>query len=294
MSTELFNKFSNNPDLIDQYLNPGKYLSDITPEELPISIFSSGFPSLDKYMLLKSGEGELVVLGARPSMGKSALAFQIALNVSRQNFVHVFSLEMSHASIGRRLLASKLGCSISDIQRGRVSSQLSDGIQSLKDFRFFLDDRSSLSVNEIIDSARTQAKRNNTALVVVDYIQIIGVEKGHSRALEIAEATAKLKALGKELRCPVILLSQLNRQSETRGASSGNYKPVLSDLKESGSIEQDADIVIGLDREYVHTKLRPDEADVLILKNRNGPIGEEVLKFNSETATFFDSLSDGI
>lgn len=298
MDKELFSKLKANPELIDKVLqeinNPGKYLYEINPEHLSIQCIPSGFPTLDRYLLLKEGEGELVVIGARPSVGKSALAFQIALNVSRDHYVHVFSLEMSHSSIGRRLLSAKLGCSISDIQHGRVTSRLMEGINTLKGYKFFLDDRSGLSIDEICDAARAQKKREDTKVIVIDYCQIIGIPKGHSRALEIAEATAKLKALGKELRCTIILLSQLNRQSETRGAGTGNYKPMLSDLKESGSIEQDADIVLGLDREYMHTKLRIDEADILILKNRNGPLGEEVFAFDAATASFKDRQEETI
>lgn len=291
---DIYNKLQTGEISIDQALSPGKYLHELNPEDLSIKVIPSGFPTLDNYLLLKEGEGELIVIGARPSVGKSALAFQIAKNVSTTHEVHVFSLEMSHASIGRRMLSAGLACSIGDIQRGRVNSRLAGGLDDLKRYNFFLDDRSSLSADEICDSAVEHANRKKTGLIVVDYIQILGVDKGHSRALEIASATAKLKALGKELRCPIILLSQLNRQSETRGASSGNFKPMLSDLKESGSIEQDADLVIGLDREYLHTKLRLDEADILILKNRNGPLGEEVFKFDAATASFRDIRSDDI
>ncbi len=279
---------------IDQAINPGRYLHDMNPEELEIRIMDSGFPTLDKYLFLKENEGELIIIGARPSVGKSALAFQIAKNVSVNHEVHVFSLEMSHASIGRRMLSTSLGCTIADIQYGRRRDEVQDGLDSLRPYRFFLDERSGLSADEICDSARNHARTKKTKLIVIDYCQIIGIEKGHSRALEIGEATCKLKALAKELLCPVILLSQLNRQSETRGASSGNYKPVLADLKESGSIEQDADIVLGIDREYMHTRLRIDEADVLILKNRNGPLGEEIFKFDAATASFRDLIEDGI
>lgn len=288
MNQDLFAKLAANPDLIDKELNPGRYLYDIDPKELPIEVMPSGFPTLDESLFLKRGEGELIIIAARPSVGKSALAFGIGLNVSLKEEVHVFSLEMSHASIGRRILSNSLSCSISDIQHGRVNDLLSDGINNLKPYRFFLDERSSLSADEICDAARNHHRRKKTGLIIIDYCQIMGVEKGHSRALEIAEGTAKLKALGKELRCPIILLSQLNRQSENRGASTGNYTPVLSDLKESGAIEEAADIVIGIDREVLHTKLRPKEADIVILKNRNGPIGKFMLNFDSATSSFKD------
>lgn len=288
-SDDVYGKIQRDEISLDQALYPGKYLHELDPESLEIQVIESGFPTLDEYLLLKKGEGELIIIGARPSVGKSALAFQIAKHVSLNHEVHVFSLEMSHSSIGRRMLSAGLGCSIADIQRGRVSSQLVKGVEGLRKYNFFLDDRSSLSADEICDSAREHSRKKKTELIVIDYCQIIGIEKGHSRALEIGEATGKLKALGKELRCPIILLSQLNRQSETRGASSGNYKPMLSDLKESGSLEQDADIVIGLDREFMHTRLRIDEADLLILKNRNGPLGEVVFKFDAATASFIDS-----
>ncbi len=294
MDNELFKKLSANPDMIDQVLNPGVCLHQIDPEELPIEVMPCGFPTLDEYMLLKQGEGELIVIGARPSHGKSALAFQIALNVSMNHWVHIFSLEMSRQMIGRRMAALEIQCSISDIQRGRVNSELAPALAKLERYKYFIDDRSGISADEICDAARSRKRKFDTQLIVIDYIQIIGIEKGHSRALEIGEATAKLKALGKELRCPILLLSQLNRQSEARGASSGNYKPMLSDLKESGSIEQDADIVLGLDREFMHNKLRVDETDILVLKNRNGPLGEEVFKFDAATASFRDLRENDI
>lgn len=271
---------------IDRLLNPGRQLHDIDLKELPIEVMSSGFQSLDKdYMLLKENEGELIIVGGRPSMGKSALMFQMALQVSQHSPVHVFSLEMSQASIVRRLLSSILDRPISAIQMGLIApNELKAARDDLKQYNYIIDDTSGLSADELIDRARNRAKTHNTKLIVIDYLQIIRKERGHSTHAEYGEITAKLKTLAKDLKCPVIVGSQLNRQCELRE----DKRPILSDLKESGAIEQDADIVLAVHREYRYTRLRPDEADILVLKNRNGSTGDCVFKFYGAQARFED------
>lgn len=292
MDQDLFQKLRANPELIDQVLNPGKQLSDIDLDKLAIKVLPSGFYSLDKnYMLLKELEGELIIVGGRPSQGKSAFMFQLALSVSESRPVHVFSLEMSQESIVRRLISQLTGRPIVEIQNGWVDRiTLEEAKETLKKYKYHIDDTSGISAAEVCDRARSYAKRNKTRLVIIDYLQLLRTEKGHSKDSEIGEITKQLKSLARDLQCPVIVGSQLNRQCETRGASTGNYKPVLSDLRESGNIEQDADIILAVHRESRYTKLRPGEADILILKNRNGSIGETIMKFH-EQSCYFEDLS---
>lgn len=293
MDNDLQNKLLANPEMIEQVLNPGRYLHTIRPEELPIQVMPSGFPSLDESLFLKRGEGEIVIIAARPSVGKSAFAFQIANFVSQTEEVHVFSLEMSFSSIGRRMLSPIMGCPIQDLLHDRVPDEVAPGITRLSR-KYFLDDEAGLNIDEICDRASNHARKSKTALIVIDYIQIIGIEKGHSRALEIGEAMAKLKRLGKELRCPILVLAQLNRESEKRGANGGKYTPLLSDLKESGSLEEAADVVLGLHRESRYTNTRHGEADIFVLKNRNGPLNEYIFKYNAATCTFEDPQNEEI
>lgn len=275
---------------IDDILNPGKRLHDVDLNKLSIQVMPSGFPTLDKaYMLLKEDEGELIIVGGRPSMGKSALMFQIALNVSEYLPVHVFSLEMSQESIVRRLMSQIIGRPVSAIQMGLVERGLLEQAQEkLSTYQYLIDDCSGLTALEVADRARTRARGFGTRLIIIDYLQLLRTEKGHSKDAEIGEITKTLKALAKELRCPIIVGSQLNRQCEIRGASSGDYKPILSDLRESGNIEQDADIILAVHRESRYTKLRMDEADLLILKNRNGAVGETMMKFYAAQTRFED------
>lgn len=290
-ATDIINKLDSGELTLDEALyGPGKQLYDVDVDKLPITIMPSGFPSMDEeYLLLKDREGELIIVGGRPSMGKSAWMFQLALYVSQFAPVHVFSLEMSQESIVRRLIAAKINRPIAAVQRGFVDSTTLDAARmELKQYNYIVDDRSGLSIEALCDSARSRAKKDNTRLVVIDYLQLLKTTKGHSRDVEIGEVTKALKALAKDLRCPVVVGSQLNRQCELRGRESGNYKPILSDLRESGSIEQDADIIIALHRDFRYTGLRPDEADILVLKNRNGQVGDIVMKFHAGQTRFED------
>lgn len=275
--------------ILDSHLYPGKALHDVDIKKLPIRVMDSGFPSLDdEYMILKEDEGELVIVGGRPSMGKSAWMFQVALHVSKTRPVHVFSLEMSQESIVRRLVSAMINKPITAIQRGLIDERIvQEAVNSLQKYKYHIDDQTR-SLSQICDVARTRAKKYPTALIVIDYLQIIRGNKGHSRDAEVGEIAQELKALATDLKCPVLVGCQLNRQCEIRGGETGNYRPILSDLRESGIIEQAADAIVAIHRDYRYTKLRPDEADILILKSRNGPIGDTVMKFYAAQTKFED------
>ncbi len=291
MDLDLFKQLSENPDLIEQTLNPGKQLSNIDINKLSITTMPSGFDSLDSgYMLLKESEGELIIVGGRPSSGKSAFMFQLALSVSEKLPVHVFSLEMSQESIVRRLMSQITHQPISSIQMGWVEKKvLEDARRELEGYNYIIDDTAGLSASDVCDRARRRFKKHRTRLIVIDYLQLLKTEKGHSKDAEIGEITKELKALARDIGCPVVVGSQLNRQCEIRGAGSGDYRPILSDLRESGNIEQDADIILAVHRESRYTKLRQGEADILVLKNRNGAIGETMMKFHASECRFEDA-----
>lgn len=295
---ETMNRLKMGEITLDELLYPGKQLYDVEVGKLPISVMQSGFPTLDnEYLFLKAQEGELIIVGGRPSMGKSAFMFQLALYISRLYPVHVFSLEMSHESIIRRLIASMTNKSISAIQRGLVNYEtLETAKEELKSYNYIIDDRSGLTVQTLCDTARTRAKRSPPGLIIIDYLQLLRTEKGHSRDSEIGEITKELKGLAKDLKCPVVVGSQLNRGCETRGSQSGNYRPVLSDLRESGNIEQDSDQILCVHREYRYTRRMEDKdkAEIIFLKNRNGRIGDVSMIFDDTKTKFYDAETETI
>jgi replicative DNA helicase len=292
MDYELFERLKADPSLMDNLLEGGgRQLGDVNLDKLSIKVMPSGFPSLDTgYMLLKDSESEVIIVSGRPSSGKSAFMFQLALSVSQTMPVHVFSLEMSQESIVRRLMSQMLQVPISNIQNGWVDRDLLETARKklLNDYKYYIDDDGGLSIAEIMDRAITKARKFKTQMVVIDYLQIIGREKDHSADAEIGRITSSLKKLAKQLKCTVVVGCQLNRQCETRGSQTGNYQPLLSDLRESGNIEQDADIVLAIHREERYTKLRPGEADVIILKNRNGAVGTVAMKYIASQTSFID------
>ncbi len=273
----------------DSLLYPGKYLHEIDEKDLKIDVLPSGFASLDEYMFLKKGRSELVIIGGRPSHGKSALMFQLAYQVSAHTPVHVFSLEMDQEQILTRLISGMLNIPIAAIQRGHHVEKIKAAREEIKKTRkYIVDDRAGINIHELADAARQRAKKDGTGLIIVDYLQLLRVEKGHSKDDEIGAITRELKALAKELHVPIVVGSQLNRNNESRGSAGGKFRPQLSDLRESGNIEQDADLVAFVHRESRYNGLRVDEADIIIAKNRQGAVGDIVMKWAPAQTRFMD------
>jgi len=240
---------------------------------------------------------EMIVIAARPSMGKTALAMNIAEHVAvdKQIPVGVFSLEMSSQQLATRLLCSRARVNLHHIRNGimpkNAQQNLFKAANEYSTSKMFIDDTAGLSINELRAKSRRLMDKHGLGLIVIDYLQLLRSpsKRGQeNRQIEIAEISNGIKALAKELTIPIIVLAQLNRKSEDRG----DGKPRISDLRESGSIEQDADVVGLLYRSAYYAKDEEEksekggEAELIIAKQRNGPTGEIPLTFLSEFTRF--------
>ena len=261
----------------------------------------SGFRHLDA---LTAGfhPGDLVICAGRPGMGKTAFALNLAINAcrARQAAVAVFSLEMPNEQLTRRLLCSEAGIDGNRMRTGRLTREdwpaLAKAAGELSNLPIWMDDTPAISVLELRAKARRLRVDHNLALVVVDYLQLMrSGTKTDSREQEISEISRSLKALAKELRIPVMALSQLNRGVETRGTK--DKRPQLSDLRESGAIEQDADTILFIYRDELYNPDSPDKgiAEIIIGKQRAGPTGTVKALFRRELTRFenLDEHHDG-
>ncbi len=257
---------------------------------------ATGFRELDE---MTSGlqQSDLIIVAARPSMGKTALCLTIAQNaaIDEKAVVGFFSLEMSKEQLVMRMMASEAKVDATRFRRGILSrdewERLARAIGTLAEARLFIDDTPSISVLEMRAKARRlAAEQKKLDLIVVDYLQLMGGGRAESRQQEVSQISRELKALAKELNVPVIALSQLSRAPEARNPP----KPMMSDLRESGSIEQDADVVAFIYREdyYKPSDENAGMAELIISKQRNGPTGTIKLAFLKEF-TRFESFYGG-
>jgi replicative DNA helicase len=249
-------------------------------------------------------KSDLIIIAARPSMGKTAFALNIAQNaaVKGGKVVGVFSLEMSRESLLLRLLCSEANVDAHKLRSGFLGRQdyekLREGLGRLAEARIFIDDTPSISVSEVRAKARRLAhQQGQLDLLVVDYLQlmsaspVIGGRKYENRTQEVSAISRGLKMVAKDLNVPLIALSQLSRAPESR-TGDGGHRPQLSDLRESGGIEQDADVVAFIYRPEVYDKENPELeglAEIIIAKQRNGPTGKIELRFE-KSATRFDNI----
>jgi replicative DNA helicase len=281
-------------DLLDRVQEMADNPNDITG-------VPTGFYDLDR---MTSGfqAGDLVVLAARPSMGKTALAINIAEHVALNEGlpVAVFSMEMGAAQLAVRVVGSIGRIDQTHLRTGKLSDEewprLTEAIEKLRTVSLHIDESAGLNSSELRANSRRLARKcGKLGLIVVDYLQLMsgsgGGGNGENRATELGEISRGLKMLAKELQCPVIALSQLNRSVETRT----DKRPMMSDLRESGAIEQDADIIMFIYRDDYYTKelsKEPGVAEVIIAKQRNGPTGTVKLAF-LKPITKFESLASG-
>jgi replicative DNA helicase len=272
-----------------------QHLSDIKSTSKGITGIPSGYKKLDQ---MSSGfqAGDLVVLAARPSMGKTALSLSLALNASLQGFsVGFFSLEMSAEQLTLRLLSMESGIAHHNIRNATITSsewiQLTDVAARLADMKLFIEDTATLSIMELRAKARKLKMEHGLDLLVIDYLQLLHSSKRHeNRHQEVSEISRSLKALGKELNIPIIALSQLSRAVDSRM----DKRPMLSDLRESGAIEQDADLIAFLYRDSVYNPdtENPSVTELIVGKQRNGPTGTVLLHFARELTKFEDMDED--
>jgi replicative DNA helicase len=252
----------------------------------------TGFADLDD---LTNGlhPGQMIIVAARPGAGKSTLALDIARSASIKHRLAsvIFSLEMSQIEITMRLLSAEASIPLSHIRGGKMSdddwSRVATKMGQVSDAPMFIDDSPNLTMMEIRAKARRLKQRHDLKLILIDYIQLMtSGKKVESRQLEVSEFSRQIKLLAKELDVPVVALSQLNRGPEQRN----DKRPLLSDLRESGSLEQDADLVVLLHRPdlYDRESERAGEADFLVAKHRNGPTSELTVAFQGHYSRFTD------
>ena len=251
----------------------------------------TGFVDLDR---MTSGlqPGDLIIVAGRPSMGKTAFSINIGENVAIDSGlpVAVFSMEMGGAQLAMRMLGSVGKLDQHRLRTGRLIDEdwprLTHAIQKMNEAQFYIDETPALSSIELRARSRRLSRQcGKLGLIIIDYLQLMaGNSGGENRATEISEISRSMKGLAKELGCPVIALSQLNRSLEQRP----NKRPVMSDLRESGAIEQDADVILFIYRDQVYNPDSPDKgtAEIIIGKQRNGPIGSVRLSFLGEYTKF--------
>lgn len=258
----------------------------------------SGFTKLDR---LTSGwqKAELVIIAARPSMGKTAFALSMARNMAIDygRKVAIFSCEMSSIQLVNRLIVAETDIPADKIKNGRLTEeewkQLKHRIKKLVQAPIFIDDTPAISVFELRAKCRRLMAQRKLDLVIVDYLQLMtGPENAGSREQEVSTISRSLKSIAKELNVPILALSQLNRSVEMRG---GTKRPLLSDLRESGAIEQDADMVVFIHRQekfgiptFEDGSSTKGIAEIILAKNRNGPVDDVKLRFREEKAQFVD------
>lgn len=264
-----------------------------------LSGLSTGYARLNRITSGLQGS-DLIILAARPSMGKTAFAMNIARNVALEERkpVAIFSLEMSNEQLSMRLLTSEARIDSNRLRTGFISQEdwqnATDAAGILNEMPIFIDDSPNITVMDIRAKARRlYQKHGELGLIIIDYLQLMKAPfRADRRDLEIAEISRSLKALAKELNIPVMALSQLNRMLEQRG----DKRPMMSDLRESGALEQDADIIAFIYRDEVYNK-EPDNpkkgtAEIIVAKNRNGSIGTALMHFHGQYTRFEELAPD--
>ncbi|MDR2710699.1 MAG: replicative DNA helicase, partial [Burkholderiales bacterium] len=290
-----------------QFVEVGKVLNEVVeriellyerddPSE--VTGVPTGFHDLDR---MTSGfqEGDLIIVAGRPSMGKTALALNIGEYVALHAHlpVAVFSMEMSSTQLALRLIGSVGRLSSQNLRIGRLQQddwdKLSHALGRLNEAPILIDETPALNVIEVRSRARRLKRQyKKLGMIIVDYLQLMQAStSGENRATEISEISRSLKALAKELNVPVVALSQLNRSLEQRP----NKRPVMSDLRESGAIEQDADVILFIYRDEVYNPETQEKgtAEIIIGKQRNGPIGTIRLTFLGEYTRFENHVATG-
>jgi len=269
-------------------------LDDLHKNKGALRGIATGYIDLDN-LLGGLQRSDLVILAARPSMGKTSLALDIARNVAvhKKMAVGIFSLEMSKDQLVDRLLSSEADVNLWKLRTGHLSDEgdgndfqrIGEAMGRLSEAPMYIDDTAGASIMEIRTKARRLQAEHDIGLIVIDYLQLMQGSNSENRVQEVSEISRALKSMARELNVPVLALSQLNRAVENRP----DKKPLLADLRESGSIEQDADVVMFIYRDEMYKgkeSQRPNIAEIHIAKHRNGPTGRVELFFDSEKTSF--------
>jgi replicative DNA helicase len=290
-------RVSSNFEIINDLLKVSfKNLEDLAERKEHVTGVHTGFKDLDK-LLAGLHPGDLCILAARPSVGKTALALNMGVNAARHGAsVAIFSLEMGADQLVQRVLCSEARINLQDVRTGNVKDSdwytIHTAMGKLAQLDFWVDDTPSISILEVRAKARRQLRDKPKGFIIVDYLQLMQPQgrRSENRQTEIAEISRGLKILAKELKVPILALSQLSRAVEQRAGK----RPQLSDLRESGAIEQDADVVMFIDRNtdpYADDQEgRPQKGvtELIIAKHRNGPTGQVQLVFNDRYTKFID------
>ena len=276
-------------------------IQEIAAQDGGIAGVASGFKDVDDLFHGFRG-GDLVILAARPGVGKTSFALNLATNAAKLGATVAFlSLEMSGSQLVQRILCAEARVGLANVRSGKLQdsdwSAIVEASSKLSNLKMYIDDTPALSILELRAKARRELRNAEKGLIIVDYLQLMQPPKARAdgnRAVEVGEISRGLKVLAKEMDMPVIALSQLSRAVEMRGKK----RPMLSDLRESGSIEQDADIVAFIDRSMdeieAESEDRPDlgTAQLIVAKHRNGPTRDIPLAFNAEFTRFMDFIDD--
>lgn len=275
-------------EVLDQFFDRLNYIDQHRGEVVGVP---TGFSDLDQ---LTGGlqRSDLIILAARPSVGKSAFSLGMAYGaaVTHGKTVGIFTLEMSAEQLVQRLLSTETGVDSHRLRLGHINDgewdRISRAFGRLGEANIFIDDTAGASIMDVRSKARRLQAEHGLDLLIVDYLQLMSGKRSENRVQEISEISRGLKGLARELNVPVVALSQLSRAVETRA----DHRPMLSDLRESGSIEQDADIVMFIFREDVYDDDTEKKgiAEIIVAKHRNGPVGSVHLRFFSQTARFAD------
>lgn len=255
---------------------------------------TTGFADIDAYT---SGlqRSDLIIVAARPSMGKTAFALNLAQNAAQKGKVTVciFSLEMSREQLVRRMLCAEANVDMQHVSTGRITNdellRITDALPALSGANIYIDDNAGQGVAGIRSKCRRLKSREGLNLVIIDYLQLMqgSGRNTDNRVLEISDMTRALKILARELDIPIVLLSQLSRGPESRK----DHRPMMSDLRESGAIEQDADVIMMLYRPAVYGESEDNDTEVILAKHRNGPTGTVHLTWLDKVARFVDSTN---
>jgi len=273
-------------DRIDELFQSKNHITGVPTGYDDLDLKTAGFQRSD-----------LIIIAGRPSMGKTALAINIAENVAiKENLsVAVFSMEMPSEQLAIRMIGSLSRINQQKIRTGNLEDEdwprLTSTVSMMQDAKLYIDDTPALTPAELRARCRRISREHGLDLVIVDYLQLMQVVgTSENRATEISEISRSMKAMAKELKVPVIALSQLNRSLESRT----DRRPVMSDLRESGAIEQDADVILFIYRDEVYNEESPDKgiAEIIISKQRNGPIGKVRLAFRGQYTRFENFVDD--